>query len=146
MREVFLGTDLVDVREVESALQAFGERYLARVYTPAEIAYALASPPETARRLAARFAVKEATLKALHAGEVGVDPRSIEVTKSPDGACGVALSGAAALAARRAGAGPLAVSISHEGCLAIAVVVGERAAPPKSRLSTHARKPGAHRR
>jgi len=146
MRGVLLGTDLVDVREVEDALRAFGDRYLARVYTPAEIAYALASPPETARRLAARFAVKEATLKALRAGDVGVDPRSIEVTKAPDGACGVALTGAAALAARRAGIGTLAVSISHQGDLAIAVVVGERARPSASRLSTHARKPGAHRR
>src|SRR5438132_536417 len=130
MRGVLLGTDLVDVRDVEDALRTFGDRYLARVYTPAEIAYAMAAPPETARRLAGRFAVKEATIKALRASDVGVDPRSIEVTKAPDGACGIALSGAAAFAARRAGARSFAVSISHTGSLAVAVVVGERSPTP----------------
>ena len=146
MRGILLGTDLVDVAEVEHALRTFGDRYLARIYTPTEIAYALASPSETARRLAARFAAKEATIKALRASDVGVDPRSIEVTRAPDGACGVALSGGAAVAARRAGAHSLAVSMSHEGSIAIAVVVGERAGGSVSRLSTHARRRGAHRR
>jgi holo-[acyl-carrier protein] synthase len=146
MRGILLGTDLVDVREVEEALEAFGERYLARVYTPGEIAYAMAAPSETARRLAARFAVKEATIKALRASDVGIDPRSIEVTKEPDGGCGVALSGNAALAASRAGAESFAVSISHQGSLAVAVVVGERARRSTSRLSTHARAAGTSRR
>ncbi len=145
MRGVLLGTDLVDVREVEDAMRTFGDRYLSRIYTPAEIAYAMAAPPETARRLAGRFAVKEATIKALRASDVGVDPRSIEVTKAADGACGVALSGAAERAARRAGARSLEVSISHQGNLAIAVVMGERERSTTSRLSTRARKPGAHR-
>src|SRR5512140_3366809 len=139
MGPFLLGADLVDVREVEDALRSFGERYLARVYTPAEIAYALASPSETARRLAARFAAKEATIKALRASDVGVDPRSIEVTRAPDGGCGVALSGGAALAARRAGAGPLAVTLSHQGTVALAVVVGARARATQSRLLSHAR-------
>ena len=126
-RGVFVGVDLVDVRDVKESLDRFGVRYLSRIYAPKEIAYALSSQTECARRLAARFAAKEATIKALGASEAGIDPRLIEVTRRPNGECELILAGAALSAARRAGVGSLAVSMSHEGNLAAAVVVAEPA-------------------
>ena len=100
-RELKIGIDIVDVRDVERALASFGDRYTARVFTPAEIAYAsnAADPSVTARRLGARFAAKEATLKALDASERGISPRSIEVSRRPTGAIALELSGAAFAAA-----------------------------------------------
>ena len=139
MRGLLLGADVVSVRDVEHALASFGDRYLARIYTPAEIAYARAAPSETARRLGARFAAKEATIKALRAGQIGIDPRTIEIAKAADGGTELVLTGAASVAARRAGAGELTATLSHHGDLAIAVVVGERAPSPPSRILVRAR-------
>jgi phosphopantetheine--protein transferase-like protein len=61
-----VGIDLVDVRDVARSVERFGARYLSRVYTDAEIAYAQAAKETrgVASRLGARFAAKEATLKA----------------------------------------------------------------------------------
>jgi holo-[acyl-carrier protein] synthase len=120
-----VGVDLVDVREVAASVERFGDRYLSRVFTRAETNYALAAndPIVTARRLAARFAAKEATVKALTAGDRGINPRDIEVVRLEDGAVVLALSGAAFAAAREAGGSSLALSVSHEGPWAIAVVI-----------------------
>ncbi len=120
-----VGLDVVDVRDIEASLARFGARYLARVYTPAEVAYAMSARDRAtaARRLAARFAAKEATIKALGAGERGISLRTIEVARRDDGAIVLALSGAAFAAAREAGEPTLAVSVSHEGHLAAAVVI-----------------------
>ncbi len=127
-----VGFDLVDVREVEESIDRFGERYLRRVYTPGEIAYAMSAPDRAiaARRLGARFAAKEATIKALGASERGISPREIEVARSSDGAVRSILHGPALAAAREAGAKALTVSLSHQGELAGAVVLAE-----KSRIS-----------
>lgn len=127
MRELTIGVDLVDVREVEAALTAFGERYVSRVYTSGEAAYAKEAPARTAHRLGARFAAKEATIKALRASDMGINPKAIEVVRGTDGSCEVALAGAALAAARRVGVASLALSITHQGDFVAAVVVGERA-------------------
>src|SRR5690349_2333641 len=76
-----VGLDLVDVREVAESVERFGERYLQRCYTPAEVAYAMSAGDRatSVRRLAARWAAKEATIKALGASERGISPRDIEV-------------------------------------------------------------------
>jgi holo-[acyl-carrier protein] synthase len=132
-----VGFDLVDVREVEESITRFGERYLTRVYTPGEIEYAMSAPDRAtaARRLGARFAAKEATIKALGASERGISPRSIEVTRSHDGAIRIVLHGPASAAARDAGATALAVSVSHQGDLAGAVVVAdEKVSTRRSRI------------
>lgn len=120
-----VGLDVVDVRDVEASVVRFGARYLARIYTPAEIAYATSARDRAtvARRLGARFAAKEATIKALGASERGISLRNIEVARRDDGAIAIALSGAAFAAAREAGEPSLAVSVSHEGHLAAAVVI-----------------------
>jgi|HubBroStandDraft_2_1064218.scaffolds.fasta_scaffold180238_1 holo-[acyl-carrier protein] synthase len=126
MRELTIGVDVVDVREVEASLAVFGERYVSRLYTPAEAAYAREAPAQTARRLGARFAAKEATIKALRASEAGIDPRAIEVVRGADGACELVLAGSALAAAERVGVRSLALSLTHQGDIAAAVVVGER--------------------
>jgi holo-[acyl-carrier protein] synthase len=114
-----VGIDLVRVSRIAESLEQFGERFLRRVYTDAEIAYAAASPDHTAERLAARFAAKEATLKALDLTDHGVGWTQIEVAREPSGRCHLVLHGAAREAA---GAAELAVSLSHEGDYATAVV------------------------
>lgn len=131
-----VGFDLVDVREVEESIARFGERYLSRVYTPDEIAYAMRARDHAtaARRLGARFAAKEATIKALGASERGISPRAIEVVRDEDGATRIRLRGPAFAAAREVGATALAVSLSHQGDFAAAIVVAERDRRKRSRI------------
>ena len=113
-----VGIDLVDVSRIAASIDAFGDRFLRRVFSDGELAYAQASPALTAERLAARFAAKEATKKALDLE--GVAWRDIEVARSPSGACHLILHGAARVAA---GAMSFALSMSHEGDHATAVVI-----------------------
>lgn len=120
--EFRVGTDLVEVGRVEESLRRFGQRYLDRLYTPGEIEYCLRSEPDTARRLAARFAAKEATLKVLRPDAHWLDWRSIEVVKMPGGWCELALHGTAQQLRAAAGIGTLTVSLSHEQNYALAVV------------------------
>jgi holo-[acyl-carrier protein] synthase len=116
-----VGIDLVDVTGVREALDAHGDAYLRRVYTPAEVADAAGDP----QRLAARFAAKEATLKALRAGDRAIPLTSIEVRRLDDGAPELRLRGAAAALATATGVVALSVSLTHEGESAAAVVFAE---------------------
>lgn len=119
-----IGTDLVAVGDVRAAIENFASKYLDRVYTAREQADCrLPDGGHDAARLAARFAAKEATLKALRAGDAAVPWTSVEVRRLPDGAPELFVTGAAADLAERTGAGELAVSLSHEAGLATAVVV-----------------------
>jgi len=118
-----VGVDLVAVDEVQSALAHFGDRYLSRVFTDHEIACASGEGEVRARHLAARFAAKEATMKALGPSDRLPAWRSIEVLQEEGGRCTLVLSGHAAELARRACLSEFAVSISHEGNLAVAVVL-----------------------
>jgi holo-[acyl-carrier protein] synthase len=114
-----VGIDTVAVASVADALAAHGDRYLARVYTAAEQAYCAGD----AERLAARFAAKEAAVKALRAGDGGLPWTAIEVVRDPTGAVDLVLHGPAAALAEAAGVSDVAVSLTHEGGLASAVVV-----------------------
>lgn len=118
-----VGVDLVAVAEVQGAVSCFGERYLERVYTPHELACAPGEGGVRARHLAARFAAKEAAIKALGPSEHLPAWRSIEVRQETGGRCSLRLSGHAAELASRAGLSEFAVSLTHEGELAAAVVV-----------------------
>jgi holo-[acyl-carrier protein] synthase len=120
-----VGIDLVRVSRVAESLANFGERFLRRVFTEGEIAYATASPERAAERLAARFAAKEAAAKALGLVEHG-NWRDIEVLRQPSGSCQLSLHGAARDAAAEAGVVALSVSMSHEGDYATAVVLAMR--------------------
>ncbi len=122
-----VGIDLLDVEEVEEALSAHGERYLARVFTPREVEDCRADGAPAPARLAARFAAKEAAVKVLRPGAVALPWTSIEVERAPGGAPGLRLAGAAAALAGDAALGPLALSFTHTHTrgLAAAIVVAE---------------------
>lgn len=124
-----VGVDLVQTSRVAESIATFGDRFLRRVFTEEEVTYAYAADEALAQaRLAARFAAKEATIKALDLAETGVGWREIEVTRGPSGAPGIMLHGSARAAAEAGGrAAPLlTVSLSHEGDYATAVVISLR--------------------
>ena len=116
-----VGIDLVLVPDVERSLAAHSERYLQRVYTPGEIAASAAEDGAVVpSRLAARFAAKEAVVKALRPPD-GVSYQDIEVVRGSDGAPEMALSGSVARWARQCGLESSSVSLTHEGDYASAV-------------------------
>jgi len=119
------GMDLVSVERFAAFLRRRGEAGLRRLFTPAELEYCrpLALPTPS---LAARFAAKEAFLKALGTGLAGgLRWTEVEVVRAPSGQPSLRLHGGAAAAAARRGAGRFHLSISHTEQLAGAVVVLE---------------------
>ena len=117
-----LGLDLVHIPRIEESLRDFGERFVKKLFTPAEAAYADASSAHRAERYAARFAAKEAAIKALSLSEAGVDWKDIEVVRREDGSCELALHGKAKEAADLLRANRAIVCLSHDGEYAAAVV------------------------
>lgn len=117
-----VGVDLVDVPAFEARF-AGRDDLLAEAFTEAELTYCR-DRKRPWPHLAARFAAKEALLKALGTGLAGaMGWRDIEVTRDPAGAPGLVVTGATAevLRARRLQAG--SVSLSHTESIAVAVVV-----------------------
>jgi holo-[acyl-carrier protein] synthase len=123
---IVVGTDLVQVREIDKAMQRFGERYLRRLFTDAELSYCLENVAVAPSRLAARFAAKEAALKVLRLADQSFSWRSIEVARNPGGSCDLVLHGSMRDLADEAGFVAFSLSMSHEGEYAQAVVVGQR--------------------
>ena len=117
-----VGVDLIEVDRVAQAVARYGDRFLARVFTEAELAYCGRRAPE----LAARFAAKEAAAKALGTGIGAVGWREIEVVRAASGQPTLALHGTARDLARSRGLGHALISISHTREHAIAFVVWER--------------------
>src|SRR2546422_11754093 len=91
-----VGVDLVSVDSVRESLATHGEHYLRRVYTEREVHDCTGPDGLDPERLAGRFAAKEATLKVLRPGEVGIAWRTIEVQRDSDGWVQLALSADAA--------------------------------------------------
>ncbi len=120
---VGVGLDVCSVPRVRRSLRRFGPRFLRRVLTEAEEAYCLAHR-DPAEPFAARFAAKEALLKAM-----GVPPglrwQQMEVVRDGRGAPSLRLTGGAAAAAERLGVRRSWLSITHDHGLAAAVVVLE---------------------
>jgi holo-[acyl-carrier protein] synthase len=116
------GLDVVEVERISESLARFGERFTERLFCPDEIAYAFSGTGQAPERLAARFAAKEAAIKAFDLSEAGVAWRDIEVRRLPSGACELALHGKAAARATELGVCEIALSLSHEGGYAAAVV------------------------
>lgn len=121
---VGLGTDLAEVDRIGRAIERFGERFLRRVYTPGEIAYA-ERKANRFERYAARFAAKEAGMKALGTGAVGVGWQDFEVANLPSGKPTLRFHGRAAQAAQRLGVRGVTLSLTHTRGTALAVVVLE---------------------
>ena len=121
-----LGTDLAEVARIEASLRRFGDHFLERIYTPAEIAYCNARRKSSAESFAARFAAKEAGAKALGTGiSRGVGWREFEVQRQPGHAPQLVLHGRAAEIARKLGITRLSLSLTHTRSLAMAVVIAE---------------------
>jgi len=123
-----VGIDLARIDEAARSLERFGKRYVDRIFTEREAADCLAAPAQTAARLAARFAAKEATIKVLRPAH-WLDWRSIEVIRRPPGYTELELSGEAAELAEAAGLQDFSVSLAHEGHYATAVVVASARKP-----------------
>ena len=117
-----VGVDLVSVADIAEAVALHGDRYLRRVFTGHEIESCQSDQGIRFESLAARFAAKEAAVKALQPSDGGPSWTDIEIRRAGNGACSVALHGAAAEYAAAAGIDHLAVSMSHEGQVAVAVV------------------------
>jgi holo-[acyl-carrier protein] synthase len=118
------GVDLVDIPRIERVLHRFGEKFLARVYTLDEIRYSRGRPAE----LAARFAAKEAVAKALGVGmrvlsPVGIGWLDVETLNEIGGKPYVVLHGRARALAQAQELTEWAISLSHDGGIAIAFVV-----------------------
>jgi holo-[acyl-carrier protein] synthase len=121
---VAVGVDVASATQVAESVERFGNRYLDRVYTRHEQDCCGGSTEVQARGLAARFAAKEAVVKVLRPEGDVPGWTSIEVVRHPAGWCDIELRGTARAMAEAAGITQLAVSLSHEGDSALAVVVG----------------------
>lgn len=113
------GIDLIEIERIQKALDRHGERFLKRIYTPAEITNARGNASE----LAARFAAKEATSKALGTGIGPVSWVEMEVLNERSGKPILRLSGRAKAIAQAQGFETWSVSLTHSKGMAAAVVV-----------------------
>jgi holo-[acyl-carrier protein] synthase len=120
-----VGIDLLETARMGRALERSGPRFESRVFTEAEVAYCREQKrPE--QRFAARFAAKEALLKALGTGWAkGIAWKEVEVRREPGGAPALRLSGRARELAEEAGVRRIHLSLSHLAEVVAAVVILE---------------------
>jgi holo-[acyl-carrier protein] synthase len=124
---VILGTgvDLAEVGRIQASIERYGERFTRRVFTEREIAYAERKANKY-ERYAARFAAKEAGLKALGTGwSGGITWKDLEVTNLSSGRPTLALHGVARDVAGRLGVKTIHLSLTHTSAEAMAWVVLE---------------------
>jgi len=119
------GVDLAEVPRIRASIERFGRRFVERIFTPAEIAYV---EPKANRyeRYAARFAAKEAGMKAIGTGwRRGVTWRDFEVANLPSGKPTLRLHGVAARIAERLKVRGVSLSMTHTAELGMAHVILE---------------------
>ena len=116
-----IGTDIIEIARIQETVGRWGERFLHRVYTDSEVEQCQKKPSS----LAARFAGKEAVLKALGTKNKGISLREIEILSEPSGKPRLHLYGRAQDEAASLGVTGFAISLSHSREYAIALVVGE---------------------
>lgn len=119
---VAAGVDAIEIARVARVLAEYGERFLTKVYTERERERYRDRVPE----LAARFAAKEATSKALGTGIRGIRWKEMEILANPRGKPVLILHGGAAERAARLGLVAFDVSLTHTRTDAIAFVVAQR--------------------
>ena len=127
MRSVIIGigTDLAEVPRIRRSIENYGDRFLHRIYTERERAYS-SRKANAAERFAARFAAKEAGMKAIGTGlRHGITWKDFEVVNEPSGRPTLILSGVAKQIADRLGARRISLSLTHTAEMAFAVVVLE---------------------
>lgn len=119
------GIDIAEVPRIRKSIERFGGRFLNRIFTQAEVRYC-DSKANRIERYAARFAAKEAAMKALGTGwNRGVRWRDCEVVRAPGGRPTLLFHGKAAEFAAKLGVKNAALSISHTEEQAIAQVILE---------------------
>ena len=121
LQSISVGIDLIEINRITKTLERFGDRFLQRIYTESEILYCRRRAPQ----LAARFAAKEAVMKALGTGARGVAWKEIEVTRKSSGQPQVKLHGKAAKIAEKLNIRNIAISLSHSREYATASVIGQ---------------------
>lgn len=118
-----LGTDIVRVDRIGSLVERHGSRFLNRVFLPEEQEVLSRHKPAATAALAARWAAKEAFVKALGPLAAGVPYKAVEVVRTVSGQPRLRLHGAAARALEASGAREALVTLSHEDDHAIATVI-----------------------
>lgn len=116
-----VGTDIIEIHRIEQAVLSWQDSFLRRIYTDAE----LKSCRNRASSLAARFAAKEAVMKALGTGTNEVKWRDIEIISNSQGAPVVQLHARARSKAEENGIAKFSVTMSHCKEYAVAVVIGD---------------------
>lgn len=123
---VGMGVDIVETARIQETVERHGERFLRRVFTPKEIAYCQRQRNRY-ERFAARFAAKEAAMKALGTGwRWGVTWQDFEIANQPGGKPCLLLSGRALEFYRSLGGSRILVSLTHTAAYGVAQVVIER--------------------
>jgi holo-[acyl-carrier protein] synthase len=119
------GVDLAEVPRIRTAVERYGQRFIERIYTPAEIAY-VERKANRFERYAGRFAAKEAGMKAIGTGwRRGVRWQDFEVANLPSGRPTLRLHGEAAKIAEKLGVKSIQLSITHTAELGMAHVILE---------------------
>ena len=119
------GVDLAEVLRIRAAIERHGGRFIERIYTPPEIAY-VERKANRFERYAARFAAKEAGMKAIGTGwKRGVTWRDFEVVNLPSGRPTLRLHGVASEIAQQLGVRQIWLSLTHTAELGMAHVILE---------------------
>lgn len=120
--DIEMGVDIAEVPRIRAALERWGRRFQERVYTEGERAYCDSKAmPYTS--YAARFAAKEAAMKALGTGMYGVHWKEIEVVRAPSGKPGIEFHGRALERFEKMGGKAVRLSLSHTEEYAVAQVL-----------------------
>jgi holo-[acyl-carrier protein] synthase len=126
MAIVGTGIDITEVARIAASIARFGDRFLNRVYTPAEIAYCRSKKKGATQSFAARFAAKEAGMKAIGTGlRRGVTWHDVEVSREPGGRPMILFHRKAAEFAGKLGMKRAALSLTHTEHEAMAQVILE---------------------
>ena len=115
-----VGVDIIEIQRIEQAISSWKNAFLERIYTKTELEHC----QNRVASLAARFAGKEAVMKTLGTGAVGINWRDIEILSNGNGAPLIHLYGKAKDKAIEIGITELAISLSHSKQYAVAFVVG----------------------
>jgi holo-[acyl-carrier protein] synthase len=119
------GIDLAEVPRIRHSIERYGRRFTERIYTPREIAY-VERKANKYERYAARFAAKEAGMKAIGTGwRGGITWQDFEVTNLPSGKPTLAFHGKAAEVAARLGVKQVSLSLTHTAETGMAFVILE---------------------
>lgn len=119
------GVDLAEVPRIRAAIERHGGRFIERIYTSPEIAY-VERKANRFERYAARFAAKEAGMKAIGTGwKRGVSWRDFEVVNLPSGRPTLRLHGVASEIAQQLGVRQISLSLTHTAELGMAHVILE---------------------